>query len=125
MSATNTAMTTQEVADKFHQYAQKGDWAGAEKELYAEDVTAIEPEHTPEPRIVTGREAITKKNEQMMQAVETMHGGYSHPPVVAGKHFAVAMGMDVTMKGQGRMNMDEIAVYEVKDDKIAKAQFFY
>jgi hypothetical protein len=33
--------------------------------------------------------------------------------------------MDVTMKGQGRMNMDEIAVYEVKDGKIVKEQFFY
>jgi hypothetical protein len=35
------------------------------------------------------------------------------------------MGMDVTMKGQGRSKMDEIAVYEVKDGKIVKEQFFY
>jgi hypothetical protein len=57
--------------------------------------------------------------------VEEMHGGYSSPPQVAGNHFSVAMGMDVTMKGQGRMKMDEIAVYEVKDGKITKEQFFY
>jgi hypothetical protein len=31
----------------------------------------------------------------------------------------------VTVKGQGRMKMDEIAVYEVKDGKIVKEQFFY
>jgi limonene-1,2-epoxide hydrolase len=35
------------------------------------------------------------------------------------------MGMDVTMKGPGRVQMDEIAVYEVKDGKIVKEQFFY
>jgi hypothetical protein len=35
------------------------------------------------------------------------------------------MGMDVTLKGAGRVNMDEIAVYEVKDGKITKEQFFY
>jgi ketosteroid isomerase-like protein len=33
--------------------------------------------------------------------------------------------MDVTMKGQGRMKMDEIAVYGVKDGKIVSEQFFY
>jgi len=44
---------------------------------------------------------------------------------VAGNYISVAMGMDVTMKGMGRMNMDEIALYEVKDGKIVKEQFFY
>jgi ketosteroid isomerase-like protein len=57
--------------------------------------------------------------------VEQVHGGYSSAPVVGGNHFSVAMGMDVTMKGAGRVKMDEIAVYEVKDGKIVKEQFFY
>jgi hypothetical protein len=35
------------------------------------------------------------------------------------------MGMDVTMKGMGRMKMDEVAVYEVKNGKIVKEQFFF
>lgn len=54
-----------------------------------------------------------------------MHGGWCSPPVVGGNYFSVAMGMDVTMKGAGRMNMDEICVYEVKNGKIVKEQFFY
>jgi hypothetical protein len=35
------------------------------------------------------------------------------------------MGVEATMKGQGRVKMDEVAVYEVKDGKIVKEQFFY
>lgn len=35
------------------------------------------------------------------------------------------MGMDVTLKGMGRMKMDEVPVNEVKDGKIVKEQFFY
>jgi len=35
------------------------------------------------------------------------------------------MGMDITMKGQSRMQMDEVAVYEVKDGKIVTEQFFF
>jgi len=57
--------------------------------------------------------------------VEEVHGGWASEPIVAGNFISVAMGMDVTMKGQGRMNMDEIALYEVKDGKIVKEQFFY
>ena len=72
-----------------------------------------------------GMDAIREKGRQFQESVEEMHGGYSNPPIVAGRFFAVAMGMDATFKGMGRMNMDEIAVYEVKDGKIVKEQFFY
>jgi limonene-1,2-epoxide hydrolase len=33
--------------------------------------------------------------------------------------------MDVTIRGQGRMKMDEVAVYEVKDGKIVLEHFFF
>jgi ketosteroid isomerase-like protein len=72
-----------------------------------------------------GLSAIKEKGRQFNETVEEMHGGYTSEPVMAGNHFSVAMGMDVTMKGAGRVNMDEIAVYEVKDGKITKEQFFY
>jgi hypothetical protein len=32
--------------------------------------------------------------------------------------------MDVTMKGQGRMQMTELCVYVVKDGKIVSEQFY-
>ena len=56
--------------------------------------------------------------------IEQVHGGYSGKPQVAGNHFSVSMGIDATLKGAGRSKMDEIAVYEVKDGKIVKEQFF-
>jgi len=42
---------------------------------------------------------------------------------VAGSSFACTMHMDVTMKGQGRMDMTELCVYQVKDGKIVSEQF--
>ena len=48
-----------------------------------------------------------------------------YEPLVGGNHISLAMGMDVSMKGMGRMKMDEVVVYEVKDGKIVKEQFFY
>ena len=118
-------MTTQEVADRFNELAQTGQWHTIQAELFADDAESIEPEHTKGMQSVKGIEAIKQKGEMFSSMVEEMHGGYCKEPVVAGTHFSVAMGMDVTMKGMGRSNMDEICVYEVKDGKIVKEQFFY
>jgi hypothetical protein len=35
------------------------------------------------------------------------------------------MGIDATYKGMGRQKLEEIAVYEVKNGKVVKEQFFY
>ncbi len=118
-------MTTQEVANRFNELAQIGGFDTIVKELYADDAVSIEPAHAEGLQTVQGLEAIRAKGVQFNESVEEMHGGYSNPPIVAGNHFALTMGMDVTMKGMGRMQMDEVCVYEVKDGKIVKEQFFY
>jgi ketosteroid isomerase-like protein len=118
-------MTTQEVANRFNELAQTGQWDQIQDELYADNAVSIEPAHAPGLQSVEGIAAIKEKGRQFQQMVEEMHGGYSGAPTVAGNHFSVAMGMDVTMRGMGRMNMDEICVYEVKDGKIVKEQFFF
>lgn len=117
--------TTTEVANRFNELAQTGQWDKIQDELYADEAVSIEPANAPGMVSVEGKAAIKMKGEQFNQMIEEMHGGYSNPPIVAGNFFALAMGMDVTMKGAGRMKMDEIAVYEVKDGKIVKEQFFY
>ena len=125
MTTQEAVMTTKAVANRFNELAQSGQWEQIQAELFAENAISIEPENSPGLKSVEGIDAIKQKGEQFNQMVEEMHGGYSSEPTVAGNHFAVAMGMDVTMKGQGRMKMDEIAVYEVKEGKIVKEQFFY
>jgi ketosteroid isomerase-like protein len=118
-------MTTQEVANRFNELAQQGNWAQIQEELYADDAESVEPTHSMALQSARGKEALKQKGDTFNSMVEEMHGGYSSAPLVAGNHFAVAMGMDVTMKGQNRSKMDEIALYEVKDGKIVKEQFFY
>lgn len=120
-------MTTQEVANRFNELAQTGQWDKIQQELYADNAVSIEPAHAAAMGMgnAEGIEAIRKKGEAFNQMVEEMHGGYCTAPVVGGNFFSVGMGMDCTMKGMGRSQMDEIAVYEVKDGKIVKEQFFF
>jgi hypothetical protein len=128
MSTTEMAvMTTQDVANRFNELAQTGQWDKVQAELYADNAVSIEPPHAAAMGMgnAEGMDAIRKKGEAFNQMVEEMHGGYSSAPVVGGNFFSVAMGMDCTMKGAGRVKMDEICVYEVKDGKIVKEQFFF
>ena len=118
-------MTTKEVADRFHELSQQGNFSQIQDELFGNNAVSIEPEAAQGLQSVQGLEGIKQKGIKFQEMVEEVHGGYSNEPVVAGNHFSVAMGMDITMKGMGRSKMDEIAAYEVKDGKIVKEQFFY
>jgi len=125
MSTAEAVMTTQDVANRFHELAQANQWDKIQDEFFAENAVSIEPPQSPGLQSVEGLSAIKEKGRQFGEMVEEMHGGYVTAPVVGGNFFSVAMGMDVTMKGMGRMKMDEIALYEVKDGRIVREQFFY
>ena len=125
MSTQEAVMTTQDVANRFHELSQMGQWDQIVNELYSEKAVSIEPDNSPGLKSVQGLDEIKEKGKQFGEMVEEMHGGYTSKPQVAGNHFSVAMGMDVTMKGRGRSKMDEIAVYKVSDGKIVKEQFFF
>ena len=120
----HTTMTTQEVADRFNELAQQGQFEQVLEELFSQDAVSIEPAHAPW-QTVHGLDAIKEKGKIWHDMTEEMHGGYTSAPLVAGNFFTCTMGMDVTIKGQGRMKMDEVAVYEVKDGKIVSEQFFF
>jgi hypothetical protein len=125
MATQEAVMTTQDVANRLHELFHENKWLEAQQELFSEDAESIEPKDSPGMQSVKGIDAIRKKGEDFTNMVEEMHGGWVSEPIVAGKYIAVAMGMDCTYKGMGRQKMDEIVLYEVKDGKIVKEQFFY
>ena len=125
MSTQEAVMTTQDVANRFYELAQTGQWELIHAEFFTDKTVSLEPANSPGLKTVEGFDAIKEKGKQFGEMVEEMHGGYTSAPVVGGRFFSVAMGMDCTMKGMGRQKMDEIALYEVKDGKIVREQFFY
>jgi hypothetical protein len=56
--------------------------------------------------------------------LEQVHGCTASAPLIAGNAFALTLAMDVTMKGRGRVKLEEVCVYEVKDEKVVSEQFF-
>ena len=117
-------MMTSHIADRLVQLCRQGQFEQAQTELFADDAFSIEPEGAPV-EVAEGLDAIQEKGREFMRGVEAIHGIVVSEPIVAGNFFTVSMELDTTMKGRGRVRMEELCVYEVDDGKIISEQFFY
>ena len=114
-------MTTQQVANRLVELCRQGKIMETQQELYADDITTIEGDKAPE----KGKQAAIEKGKMFQSMMEEFHGSEISDPIIASDHFAISWMMDVTMKDKGRMKMEEICVYKVKDGKIVFEQFFF
>lgn len=93
-------------------------------ELYDQNIVSKEMTGMPN-NIVNGKESVIKKSQDWHASVEEFHGSQISDPMIAENHFSCTMKMDCTFKEQGRMQIEELAVYNVNNGKITEEQFFY
>ena len=117
-------MSTKTVAERLIELCSRGDWKQAQDELLHEDAVSVEPEGNPW-AVAKGMDAIRKKADQWKHMVVEVHENRVSDPLVAENFFAVTMTTDSTMKEMGRIQFEQLCVYQVKDHKIIKEQFFY
>lgn len=120
-------MSTQQIANRLVALCRDGQFEKAYDELFADDARNVEMPAMSEGPLgsVSGLPAMRRKSTDFMAAVEQMHSMSCGDAVVSGNWFAVPMSIDATMKGMGRMQTDEICLYQVRDGKIVLEQFFY
>ena len=124
-STIKQVMTTQEVASRFNELAMQEKWFEIQDELFAENVRSVDPVNSPYMGYAEGKDSVRKKGEAFVKKIEAFHGASTTEPVVGGNHFAVGREMDVTVEGFGRIQINEVMLYEVKDGEIVLEQFFY
>ncbi len=96
-------------------------------EYYANHIVSIEGEGTPEsPALIEGIEAVKGKHQWWYDNHE-VHGTAVDGPYMGSRddQFAVKYIMDMTPHGGERTQMEEIAIYTVKDDKIVQEEYLY
>jgi ketosteroid isomerase-like protein len=120
-------MDTEQVAARLVALCREGKYEQAQDELYAEDAVSIEMDGLPPGALgdARGLDAIREKGRQWAANIVEVHGGSVSDPVVADGWFSIALGIDATYKDRGRVAMREICVYQVRDGKIVREQFFY
>jgi hypothetical protein len=122
---TTKIMTTAEVAARFDELAQQEKWFVIQDELFSDDVKSIDPPHSPYMGYAEGKAAVRKKGEDFVRKVTDLHSAHTTAPIVAPNHFVVGRKIDITVEGFGRIQMDELMLYEVKNGQIVLEQFFY
>jgi len=116
-------MSTQEIAHNLVALCKAGKFGEAGEKYWADDVVSVEAMgDAPESH---GKAAARGKGEWWANNHE-VHDTKVEGPYVNGDAFTVRFVMDITDKTNGqRMTMDEIALYRLKDGKIAEERFFY
>lgn len=125
MTTNKTALTTREVAARFNELAQQEKWFEIQDEFFADNVRSIDPQGSPYFGYAEGKSPVRKKGEDFVKRIETVHRAYTTEPIVSGNHFAVGREVDITVQGFGRIQINQVMLYEVKGGQIVSEQFFY
>jgi ketosteroid isomerase-like protein len=120
-------MKTQQIADRLVELCRAGEYERCYDELYADEAESIEmPAMAASPiGNARGLAAIKAKGKAWSDGVDTVHDANVGAPQVAGNWFCVPMSLDATFKDGRRVQMEELCVYQVKNGRIVREQFFY
>jgi hypothetical protein len=116
-------MTTAEIAADFAAMCIRGDWDAAGEKYWSPDIVSIEAAG-PEP-VARGLDAVHAKGE-WWYSNHDIHSVEAAGPFVNGDQFIMRFKMDLTFKPTGeRTQMEEEALYTVKEGKVVEERFFY
>jgi hypothetical protein len=118
-------MTIQAIVERFNTLAQQEKWFEIQDELFSDDVKSIEPPGSPYMTNAAGKANVREKATVFVQKIEAVHGARTTAPVIGGDYFAVGREVDITVKGLGRVQINQVMLYQVKDGQIVSEQFFY
>jgi hypothetical protein len=125
MTTASMVLTTQMVANRFNELAQQEKWFEIQDELFSDDVKSIDPPDSPYFGYAEGKATVRKKGEDFVKRITAAHRRFTTAPIVAGNHFAVGREVDITVAGLGRIQINELMVYEVQNGQIVSERFIY
>ena len=119
-------MTTLEVGKKLVELCKQGKNQEAAETLYSPDIVSVEAAPMANfPAEARGLAAVAAKGKWWSEN-HTVHSATTEGPWPHGDRFAVKFVYDVTNKPSNqRFQMEEIALFTVKNGKIVREEFFY
>lgn len=111
-----------QIAERLIKLCSEQKFVEAYRELFGEEAESIDPLY---PIMPPARGLITLiEREKQFLAKAQIHNITMSEPLITGSHFAVKLSMDFTHEERGRISMEELCVYHVKNGKIMSQQFF-
>ena len=91
------------------------------KKLFAENAISIEADGKP----IAGLEALEAKNKTWQESIDKLYDLQISVPLVNGNFFSIAFTWDLAYKNQPRYIWHEIGLFQVKEGRVVREQFFY
>jgi len=119
-------MSTLDIAKKYFALCKANEHHTILETLFSPDAVSIEAMAMPGfPAEVKGIKAIAEKGKTWV-ANHEIHSAKVDGPWPNGNRFVVRFSYDVTNKPSGRrIQMDEVGLFTVENDKITREEFFY
>ena len=114
-------MEIQQIAAEVVKLIREGKNGQAKDKFYADNIISIEGNGDK----TEGIDAIHKKSADWGAQIAQVHSASVSDALVAGHHFSLHIKMDISYKNGNRAKLDEIAVYQVADNKIVLEQYFF
>ncbi len=121
-------MSVLDIANQLVAFCKEGKNLESINTLYADNVVSVEAAPPPAggDRVTTGLDGVRGKNQWWSDNHEIHSASVEGPWPHGDDRFAVRFTYDITNKPSGmRMQMDEIGVFHVADDKVVREEFFY
>lgn len=120
------AMNAQELGQLMVELNRANDTRKLLDEHYADDAVSIEAMDMGRGREAVGLAAIVEKHQWWEESM-IMHSMEVEGPFPHGEdRFAIIYESDIEVKGLGmRRKVREVAIYDMKDGKIVREEFFY
>ncbi len=119
-------MTTKDIGQKLVDLCKVGKNREAMEQLYAQDIVSIEaaapPGKSPESK---GRDGAIARNKEW-EAEHEVKSAKVDGPYPNGDRFTVVFDFDLVRRSDKQpIHVHEVALYQVKNDKIIREEFFY
>ncbi len=119
-------MSIEQVAKGLVSLCREGQFNEAIEKYYSEGIVSVEAVGNEQmPAVMEGIQAVKAKSQWWADNHE-VHSLEILGPYYNENSFSIHLNSEVTFKPTGaKSTLNEVCVYEVKDDKIVKENFFY
>ncbi|WP_338764461.1 nuclear transport factor 2 family protein [Bernardetia sp. ABR2-2B] len=118
-------MSVNQIAQKLHTAIIAMDMDTIHNTLFSDSIESIEPNFPPMSH-AKGIEQVKEKAKMFGGNIKELHKReIDEKIIVAGNYISLGMSFDATLQDGNRMQLSELVIYKVEDDKIVSEQFFY
>ncbi len=118
------SMDTLNISQTLVSLLRQKQFVEAQETLFDAGIISLEPPSHPKPK-TEGLALLLEKERQLVAGIDTWRELQVSNPIVIGNHFSISMKAHFLLQNGQEIKLEEIIVYQVKNGKIIKEQFFY